>query len=208
MGSKSSKTRHPYNAYNPFVYTGDPIPDLTENEIDECMPSSLDKYATIKKNHNKPSYEYNSNLYKTNDSETVRNNRIIRRYKSLKDLSEVIMFGYVRTHCLIALEKMPTDIINLVLLFYACSDEWDTQASDQRLIIDEKGNISKPKKCTDISRFYAFGRDHCEKGQRRLWKFKIIEKDERYKRLSMSIGVIKTSVIRQGWNTRWYESNR
>ena len=129
--------------------------------------------------------------------------------KTLRHRQEVATHGFVRMECLIPLENTPEVLINLVLLYYSVSDEWDTEMSDNRLVLDDTQFIlSKAVNDLSIVRYYAFGMDHCERGQRRLWKFKITETDQRYSRLSLSIGVIKTSLISTESFDRIYEHNR
>ena len=174
---KKKKKNIKSNDTNEFAYNGPPIPNLTDTHI-------------YNKNNN-----INRNLYKQN---SLHPTRIVTKYSSLKSLTEVIIFGFVRVHCLIALDKTPQDIIDLCLLFYTVGDEWDTITSDSRLVHDEgQIIISKPNDCITISRYYAFGKDTVKRGQKRLWKFKIIERDSNYKRVSISIGIIHRKIIGQ-----------
>eukprot|EP00483_Globobulimina_turgida_P004772 UN04781 len=109
----------------------------------------------------------------------------------------MMMFGFVRTRCLIALENTPQDIINLCLLFYTVGDYWDTTTSDSRLLTDEGQVVISKENCLMISRYYAFGKDTCQKGQKRIWKFQVVAKDPGYERISLSIGIIHRSIINE-----------
>eukprot|EP01084_Bolivina_argentea_P280526 479752_1 len=119
-----------------------------------------------------------------------------KKNKSLKQLTDTIIFGFIRTYCSISPNNTPQDIINLCLLFYCICDEFDESTSDPQLIYDKQHmTISKPHNCKEIQRYYAFGKYEVQQGQKRLWKFKITHSE--FHRVTIAIGIIPTNMILQ-----------
>eukprot|EP01083_Nonionella_stella_P241895 844260_1 len=114
---------------------------------------------------------------------------------SLKELCVIIMCGFLRIHCKISMEKTPTDIIAVCIIFYTAGDEWDVELSDNLFIHDEgQFMISRPMH-VHWGTLYAFGKDTCRRGQQRKWKFKIV--DCVFKRSGIAIGIIPRKLMKQ-----------
>uniref|UniRef100_A0A7S0XMN4 Uncharacterized protein n=1 Tax=Elphidium margaritaceum TaxID=933848 RepID=A0A7S0XMN4_9EUKA len=219
MGKKQSKLSNAVN--NDYVYNGPPIPDLNHPASSVCAatttmtpPTSVTVdigYEASKQSSN----THNLNLFRDRDRDHVFAHNALYTYTSLRELTNVIILGFVRSHCCIAVSAAPQDVIDLCLLFYSVGDEWDKATSDTRLVHDEgQVTIGKPVDSATITRYYAFGRDTVIRGQKRLWRFKVVQKDKSYSRLSIGLGVIPRDIVNvESWDNEYnndyvYDQNR
>ena len=121
------------------------------------------------------------------------------RFDSPAELMEMLTVGFLRFRCESSHYTIASDVVNLCLLFCSVGDMWDTQKSDQRLRYEENDTvISKPgcdsEYAADISRYFAFGRSVCRRGQNRLWKFKAFDGGQQSK-MRISIGLVDRQFV-------------